>query len=173
MPIVITGNADRGVLQSWNFEAFGFITGGSPGSLAWPSANLALAVPVAVNFPVLVTKFYVYNGATAADNLDIGIYDAEWHRLVSTGSTAQVGISANQVVDVTDTWLLPGLYYLALAMDGTTGTVTRFSPDGRRGRAIGAAQMGSALPLPATFVPAAWAQSTYPLFGALGRRTTL
>lgn len=167
--------ADRGLLHSRSFDQLGFATAaGAAASAAWDSASRAIAVPFAVSRRVLVTKLFVYNGATASGNLDVGIYNAEWGLLVSAGSTAQAGTNVNQVIDVTDTWLKPGLHWLALVMDGTTGTVFRNSLGSTRlARAAGLATMAAAFPLPATFTPAASATILLPWCGALLRRTTL
>jgi len=53
-------------------------------------------------------------------NVDVGIYDLSWNRLVSAGSTARSGASALQFADVTDTYLRPGRYYIAASNSGTT-----------------------------------------------------
>lgn len=101
---------------------------GSYGSGTWPSANLAIYIPVIVYQRVVITKLSVSNGSTASGNFDVGVYTAAGTLAVSKGSTAQTGTSTEQFVDVTDTQIGPGLYYLAAAMDGTTGTTTRIAP---------------------------------------------
>jgi hypothetical protein len=93
-------------------------------STAWGTANLALYLPVILGTPATVYKMGVTNGTVINGNFDLGIYDERGVKLVSTGSTAQSGASALQTVDVTDTILLPGTYYLALASNSTTATFT-------------------------------------------------
>lgn len=135
----------------------------TPGSAAWPAANRAIYIPFKVSEPILVKRLFVYNGATASGNADIGIYSSRAAdrlpdvRLVSAGSTAQAGTSDLQVFDVTDTWLGPGLFYWAFALDNTTGTVTRLNFGGtREGQLSGCMMQSSALPLPAAATPASF-----------------
>jgi hypothetical protein len=112
---------------------------------------------------------YHYNGATAANNIDVGIYDAAGTRLVSAGSTAQAGTSDLQLFDVTDTLLGPGLFYFAVSFDGTTGTVFRHVVSQNFGQALGVCQQtASAHPLPATATFAANAFQIVPTCGAFG-----
>lgn len=141
---------------------------GSSGS-TWPTANKAVFVPFRIAEPLLVTKLFAWNGATASGNLDIGIYDENGVRLVSTGSTPQSGTNALQVIDVTDTWIGPGRFYLALALDGTSGTIVR----NNLGSAIyaqmhGLAEMTSAFPLPATATLASTSITLLHAFGLVG-----
>jgi len=96
--------------------------GVSPASAAWPSASLAIFVPVQIPLPCTVYKLVMGAGVTAAGNFDIGIYDAAGNKMVSSGATAK-GTSVKQVLDVTDTVIGPGLYYLALAADGTNNYI--------------------------------------------------
>ncbi len=119
-------------------------------STAWPSANRAYYYPVVVAVPVVVTKLFVANGATASGNLDVGLYTVDGTRLLSTGSTAQAGTAAIQAVDVTDTLIGAGLYYLALSHSNTVGTYMRVSLNANLKRLHGVMQQASALPLPAT-----------------------
>jgi hypothetical protein len=62
-----------------------------------------------------------FNGSgTMTDSFDIGIYDASWNRKVAGGGTARTGVTAVQWVDVTDTFIPVGKYYLVGANNGTT-----------------------------------------------------
>jgi len=99
----------------------------APTSGAWPTQYLALYVPMRIGSQRIVRKLGISNGATASGNLDLGLYDAKGTLLVSTGSTAQSGEAIEQIIDVTDTLISPGIYYIAAAMDGTTGTFMRRS----------------------------------------------
>ena len=144
-----------------------------PTSTAWNSANKAQYMPFRIFAPTIITKLWWFNGATASGNVDCGIYDAALMRLVSTGSTAQAGTSVLQIVDITDVLLGPGLYYFALALDNTTGTIMRA---GTSGTAImvgfGIFSQNSAFPLPATATLANSPNIT-PIMGALVGRTVL
>jgi hypothetical protein len=147
---------------------------GVPVSSAWPTASLAMFVPIALSEAVTVVKMAWLNGATVSGNVDVGIYDASGNRLVSIGSTAQAGVTNSQVVDIADTLLNAGRYYLALAVDNITGTMRMTVPDTLGTvKAMGMLQMAAAFPLPltATFaaaantrVPQIWASQSVNLF---------
>ena len=138
----------------------------------WPTANKALYVPFRIGKPVLVKKLFLINGATVSGNVDVGIYDAAGTRLISAGSTAQVGANALQQFDIADTLLGWGLFYMALAVSNVTATVFAtatlvFSELHH----LGMGMQTSALPLPATFTLAIPADAYLPLFGLAGRVT--
>ena len=94
---------------------------GSSAATTYPVANQAYYVPVAVRQRVVVRKLWVAVGSTATGNLDVGVYDAVGVRIVSAGSTAKTS-DTEQVVDVTDTTIGPGLYYMALNCSNNTDT---------------------------------------------------
>lgn len=88
----------------------------------WATANRIIYVPVRFPRRLLVRQLGWQASSVAAGNCDVGIYDFAGTRLVSTGSqTNTVGATA-RVIDVTDTWVGPGLFYLALNNDTTTDT---------------------------------------------------
>lgn len=134
-----------------------------------PSQNLAFYTPFVVSIPTMIRKMWVYNGATVNGNLDLGIYDAKGTRLVSSGSTAQSGTNDLQAVDVTDTLLSPGLFYLALASDSATSTFFAQTFTATWALSFGLLQQASAFALPATATFAAFTQTTYPIYGATQR----
>lgn len=92
--------------------------------------------------------------AVQSGNLDVGIYDIVGpNRLVSKGSTA-VAAAGVQVVDITNTTLTPGAYFLAMCVDNTTAsfntyvlTALLYQAAGVQQQAVGAVT----LPDPATF----------------------
>lgn len=88
----------------------------------WGTANRAVYIPIGVKVRVTVVSLGFANGTTATGNIDIGLYDAAGVRLVSSGSTAKGTGNEITVMDVTDTTIGPGLYYLALNNDTTTDT---------------------------------------------------
>ncbi len=154
-------------------NAYGSIKLGAT-SGAWPLANMAIYIPVRVDTPVVVTKLFVVNGSAVTGNVDIGLYTLDYARLLSTGSTAQSGTNAVQSIDVTDTPLDAGLYYLALALSSGGATTFRQAPATVLAcRVAGQFEELSALPLPATMTPAASANAYVPLFGALLSPTTV
>ena len=134
-------------------------------SAAWPAANRAIFVPFAIPMPMNVTKLWVCNGTSAAGNIDIGIYDHTGCRLTSTGSTAQAGTSALQVISITAVLLSPGQFYLALAGDSTSPTTNRSAPTAEALREMGVFMQETAFALPATATPAAMTSAYLPFFG--------
>lgn len=132
-------------------------------SVTWPVANLAIFVPVIIYQPLTILKMSVINGATASGFIDVGIYDVNGARLISSGSTAQVGTVALQIFDITDTLLLPGLYYIAAAMDNTTGTLSGvFGAPSVTMELLGCLQKASGFPLPSSTGFGVYAQTFVP-----------
>jgi hypothetical protein len=123
----------------------GTITPLSAESLGMPLRHSGIGLSTAASsaFPVAANRVYYYpfriyetclavemalvNGSTASGNLDIGIYDWEGNKIVSSGSTAQSGTSTFQVFNITDTILVPGKYFMAITHSNTTGTSMGFS----------------------------------------------
>ena len=160
-------------LEAWSSPGFVNIASlaASSTSTTWPSANLALFYPFRIFTPIIVTLLYTYNGSVASGNLDVGIYDMDGNQIVSSGSTAQTGTSTIQELNISDTPLNPGKFYLAMAMDNTTGTITRYAgPSNSELTYLGIAQQASAFPLPATATPTTASVSNFPIFG-LSTRT--
>lgn len=133
----------------------------APASRAWNAANEAMYIPFVVVAPVIAHKIVVGAGATASGNFDAGILDSQGRKLVSTGATAKVA-SAEQVIDIADTLLIPGLHYMALAADGTNNYALGSSRV-QALRLAGVVKQASAYPLPsvATFATLGTGTSTY------------
>lgn len=136
-------------------------------STAWFSANLALYVPFWIWTPTTVKIGWTRNGATATGNIDIGIYTRDGVRIVSMGSTAQSGTSTLQTFNITDTLLMPGPYFMALATNSgstTLGMSNAFTAPQQK--LLGIYEQASAFPLPATATFATPATVTrIPAFG--------
>lgn len=118
----------------------------------WPAANRALYCPVWTDETVTVYKMS-FIVATQSGNYDIGIYNERGDRLVSKTSTA-VPAAGLAIVDIADTVLNPGLYFLALNIDNTTASVNRISPAAAICQSLGVQQQAVGavtLPDPATF----------------------
>lgn len=121
----------------------------------WESAGLAILMPVIVPRRVVVTKLGWFNGTAVSGNVDAGIYtggggnDDITRRIVSTGTTAQSGTSAWQVVDITDTAIGPGVYYFAIGHSGT-GRIAYVNASGVRNTLLGMRSRSSSIELPAT-----------------------
>ena len=86
-------------------------------NVAWPSANVGIFVPVTVPEPMTITKMWWVNQNVAACNLDIGIFLEDGTLVISSGTTAMSGGNACQVVDITDTRIARGRYYVGLTCD--------------------------------------------------------
>lgn len=132
---------------------------------AWPSANLAIFIPFRVAAPYTVQQIYWQNMATINGNIDVGIYDSEGNKIVSSGSTAQSGATALQSISITPTTLRRGQYYLAMAFDNATATVRAGSSAATLYRAIGVLSMVSAFPLPSTATFVGTLTNYYPFIG--------
>lgn len=142
----------------------------SPGSAVFPTANLAIFVPFRIGRPMTISSLFALNGAAVSGNIDLGIYSADGTKIISTGSTAQAGTSVMQAISVTSTQIGAGLFYLAVAMDNTTGTLIRWAPGAAPiSKMIGLAQMATAFPLPATATLATVANAYVPDIGCTGR----
>lgn len=154
-------------ISTYSRESLGFalaaLTPSVSASAVFPSANLAIYIPFTVYETITIVKLSILNGAAVSGNVDVGIYDAGGAKIISTGSTAQSGTSAIQTFDITDTVLSPGLYYLAIAMDNTTGAIENVTVTAIDVEALGVFQEASAFPLPSSATPAAFAQTVLPL----------
>lgn len=156
--------------------AIGFEIGaaglGAIASQTFVSANLAIYVPFRVTKSATAYRMFCVNGATASGNLNMAIYNSAWANQVETGSTAQSGTSTYQDVEIADTVLAPGLYYMALSLDNTMGTFDHAQSFSRLNRAWGIAQEAAAFAMPATATPAApTTVIDIPLFGVSFRST--
>lgn len=131
---------------------------------AWPTANLGLYFPFVLDLPKTAKQMFWENGGVAGTT-DVGIYDSLGNRLVSLGPTTNAG--SIQVGNITDTDLLPGLYYAGMVASTVTTQTYWSVPVGVAAlRACGAQQqaIGSAtLPNPATF--AVVANAYMPMIG--------
>ena len=119
------------------------------GAGAWPSANRAHFVPFRLPRPETVCKLACGTGTGTTGNFDLGIYDAGGNRMVSSGSTAKTTATSERIVDVTDTLLLPGLYYLAMATDGVTNYLA-LGVNAAFAKLMGAREVNTAFALPST-----------------------
>lgn len=86
------------------------------------SANRIHYYPFVLAEVAQAVKMSYIVGAVANGTADLGIYDWQKNKLVSTGPTAQGTINALQELDITDTVLLPGQYWMAIVGSSATGT---------------------------------------------------
>jgi len=126
-------------------------------SSIWAVANTAVYIPFVVYQSFMVVKLSVWNGTVVAGNFDLGVYDDQKNRLVSSGSTAQAGTSVIQTVDVTDVLLLPGQYYMACVANGISGRYFKYTSVASVQGSWGVLSQTSAFPLPTT---ANWVRNT-------------
>jgi hypothetical protein len=141
---------------------------GNPTSTAWPTANKAIFSPFYLSAPITVAQLFVTNGTVVSGNIDVGLYAVDGTRLASAGTTAQAGTSTLQVFNITDIRIGPGVYYLAVALDNTTGTVegiTAATIGTAMLRAIGYAEQTTAFVLPATATLATLTANLAPICG--------
>lgn len=153
-----------------NALALHTITGFAPANGVYSTINFAMYFPFWVGATTNVAQFYA-EVVTASGNIDMGIYDTSFNRLVSTGST--VSAAPLTVVDVADYILQRGNYYLAFAADNTTISLRRLVVGAGYSRCFGFLMQTSAFPLPATATPVATNQATMPMFGFTTRSTAL
>lgn len=163
------------IITSWDFLTLGLTAlgqGGSTSATGWQTQNRAIYMPVLVKKPLTIDTFFASNSG-ASGNFDVGLYLPDGTKIASTGSTGQ---SANtfQKVTVTAFNITPRLYYLAAAMDNTTGGMTFFGAVGSANvlDALGVKQQSTAfaLPSPATF--ATISDTRIPLVGMISTGLT-
>lgn len=148
---------------------FSAVTGSGTLGFAWQSANRAVLMPFEIQTEYLVEAFGWINGGTVSGNVDAGIYTLDGVRLMSTGSVAQSGTSTTQIEAITPTLLPPGTYYLALAMDNTTGGIPVVNYSASDAHMFGFVNVDSSFPLPSTLTPAFAAVGRVPACGIYGR----
>jgi hypothetical protein len=146
-------------IQPWayNSVASKFLIGGDDSisdasDIAYPSANLAIYIPFFLQTPMVIDRIFWGNGATLSGNVDAGVYDAARKKIVSTGSTAQASTTDAQSVNITNVTLGTGLFFLAIAMDNTAGTLmaVQMGAGLHFYKTLGIYQQASAFPLPDT-----------------------
>lgn len=169
LPLVpLADDRSGNCISTFSGWALGPCHGLTPVAVAWPAANRAIFTPFRVPVPVTVYKLACATNTGTTGNFDLGIYDQAGNLIVSTGSTAKTTASSERVVDITDTLLLPGMYYLAMVTDGTTNYVgyTTGIPNLGIVKQFGVRQMNSAFALPSTATFATVASAVIPTVAA-------
>lgn len=163
---VLSGEPDEQVL--WVPDMIG-IDGllGNVANGTWPSANLGIFIPFTIQQTRIAYSLFYAAGTTSSGNLDMGIYDEAGNRLVSNGAVAEGAISTNVTLNIADTTLTPGRYYLGMACDGTAGGYSRWAPNANFPDLMQCKQMASAYSagLVATATFATYTQSYLPNIG--------
>lgn len=118
---------------------------------AWPVANKAIYVPFRLHRPFVARLVGWVNGTiTTAPNVDVGIFDVTGVKLISSGATLQSGANLMQSVDITDTELQPGLFYIGMSVSGTGSLFDSAALAVLGCRAAGMQEQATAHPLPST-----------------------
>lgn len=114
-------------------------------------ANQAYYIPFHVEKETTFKRIAVRQGATAGNNIDVGIFELDGTKLVSSGSTAR-STDAAQVIDITDTLLSPKRYYMGLSMDAVVNLWVWNRREGGNFPCLlgGMKTEASAFPLPST-----------------------
>lgn len=142
----------------------------APATAAWPTANKAIYIPFTIERQVTVFQVGWHNGTSPAGTREVGVYRGNT-KLISgaaTGTTASVV----QLVNVTDTVLTPGQYWLAATDTGVTHWHA-WAPVVPCATAMGILTQTSANPLPATKTPALDHALAYIPFAFLVCRSTV
>lgn len=134
---------------------------------AWV-ANLAVYVPFRIGMPITIKEWWCYLGTlTTAHNWDFGIYNEDFTRVQSLGSTAG-GTSAsgfNNTTTWTDLTIAAGNYYMAFADDSTRNFTTDADTAGFHQQMGVMEQTSGGFALPATATPITYTRSFLPHFG--------
>lgn len=150
-------------------EIAAMVAFGNPLSATYPAANRALFFPLTIHVPAVAYRMWVWNGSAVSGNFDLGLYQENGTRLVSSGGTAQSGTSSIQVVDIADTLLPAGTTWVGVVFDNTTATTLRINPSAVYMAPLGCYQQATAYPLPATATFARMATDFVPMVGVLFR----
>ena len=90
------------------------------------AANSALFWPFMIFETSVAKKMSFISGNAGTGNADLGIYDGGKNLLVSSGSTALVGANTLQEIDIANTTLHPGQYFMALVFSSGSSTFLQF-----------------------------------------------
>lgn len=133
---------------------------------AWV-AGLAVYVPFVLDIPATVYEWFWHNGTlTTAHNIDFGVYNLDFTKVQSLGSTA--GSTSASTIVATTTWtdltLPPGSYYMAFSNDSTRNFTTSADAIGLY-QSEGTMEQTSASTLPSPAVPVVYTRAFLPMFG--------
>jgi len=114
---------DLGTSYSKGIETIPYALVHVSGSPVGYTANVAHYLPVTVPFEITVNRIKIRIG-TSSGNIDVGIYDRDGNRVVSTGSIA-CPAAGYATITIASTVLNPGIYYFAISCDNNTATFYR------------------------------------------------
>ena len=144
----------------------------APSSQTWTTANAALYMPLLVTEDITVTKLWCLNGAAVSGNVNMALYTSAFAQVANSeiGSTGQLNTNVIQAFDITDVALTAGLYYIAIVLDNTTGTLFHYTtPSAAQMQSWGMAQEAAVFDLPATMTPADVVMNNVPVCGIATR----
>lgn len=135
-------------------------------STSWV-AGLGVYVPFTLSLASTVYEWWWGNGTlTTAHNIDFGIYNEDFTKVQSLGSTA--GGTVASIINNTTTWtdllLAPGSYYMAMSDDSTRNIECSADAAGVY-QASGCMEQTSVSTLPSPAVPVAYTRAFLPNFG--------
>jgi hypothetical protein len=143
-------------------------------STVYTPGSRCIFVPFTIDQIVTAYQMYTHNGTTAANAIDVGIYDKAMNSLVTHGGANQAGTSNLQLFDITDTILVPGRYFMGLSMNGSppTGTFCNWGAQARHLRLVGCLEKLSTYPLPTGAVTTTTVANAFlPHFGVILQTT--
>lgn len=148
-------------------ERAGGISGPNGTTTAWVS-GLAVYVPFVMDMPGIVYEWWWVNGTlTTAHNLDFGVYNLDYTKIQSLGSTA--GATTASALINTTTWtdltLAAGAYYMAFVDDSTRNFTTSNDAIGLYQSSGCMEQTGLGSTLPSPMVPVTYTRAFLPQFG--------
>ncbi|MEO6604358.1 MAG: hypothetical protein ABIN55_01970 [Aeromicrobium sp.] len=145
----------------------------TPVDALWPTANLAFYIPFVLERTVTVYQVGWVNAATAVTGThEAGVYDSLGSKIIS-GAAAGSGLSAVQVVNVTDTVLSAGQYWIAMVNTSTVGHVWAWAPTAPQAASLGVLTEATAGTLPTTATMAISQTSAFIPICFLQMRATL
>lgn len=120
-------------------SAIGGVTSSNPTSQPWPAANRVILVPFRVPRIIVARQMSVGFGGTAGGNFSVGIVDRTGKAIYQSASTARAA-SSEVTVNMPDTVLGPGVYYMALQLSDTSTVMGHVAPQVGLLKALGVKQ---------------------------------
>ncbi len=171
-PILATERSIVSTVTSLAAE-LGSLGAGAPASAVWPTALLAIFVPLYVQAPITAQQIWWDNGATitGSTSIECAVYnEAGTTKLITSGVVTHAGVSIPQAVTITGGYYLPrGRYWIGLVCANGTSTFLRFTNAAavtNLQKLVGTSEqaMGAAA-LPATITFGTAAQAYIPVMG--------
>lgn len=133
------------------------------GSGITPTADRAQFTPILVPERATARKLFCHSGVTGTGNVEMALYTEDFKQIVTSGAIAKTAAAVLMELDITDTLLEAGRYYLGWVAHIGTDTFHGYfnaTIGNMAGKASGVFEQASAMPLPATATPAAFTGSS-------------